>query len=109
MCWKQSLRPASQWLQRRGEYEAYVELLVAHFNPTTVDRVMCRQLVSISHDGSLYDCDFNQQLELPLGGKARSVWDLVSFDALAGEDIATGTHCFACTAGAGSSCGGALV
>jgi len=99
----------AQWLRRRGEYEAYLDLLVTHFNPRTVDRVMCRQLVSISHDGSLYDCDFNQQLELPLGGKARSVWDLASFDALAGEDIATGAHCFACTAGAGSSCGGALI
>lgn len=99
----------ADWLGRRGAYDAYLELLVTHFNPSTVDRVMCRNLVSVSHDGSLYDCDFNQQLELPIGAKPRSVWDLERFDVLAGEDIATGAHCFACTAGAGSSCGGALL
>ena len=73
---------------------------------------MCRSLLSVGFDGRLYDCDFNQMLELPLGagrGAApRTVWDVSSLDGLAGRPIATGTHCFGCTAGAGSSCGGAL-
>jgi hypothetical protein len=69
---------------------------------------MCRHLVSVGWDGELYDCDFNQMLELPLGGSRRSVWEVESLSALAGDPIATGSHCYACTAGAGSSCGGAL-
>ena len=99
----------ADWLRRRGQYEAYMSLLVNHFNPDTVANVMCRDLVSIAYDGQLYDCDFNQQLELAIGNKPRSVWDVDSFDALAREPIAVGTHCFGCTAGTGSSCGGALV
>jgi len=96
-------------LVRRGELDAYMGLLVNHFNPATVDAVMCRSLVSVGWDGALYDCDFNQMLELPLGGRARSVWDVDDLAALAGDEIAVGEHCFGCTAGAGSSCGGALV
>ena len=91
--------------QREGEY---LSLLVSHFNPRTVEGLMCRHLVSVGWDGELYDCDFNQMLELPLGGRRRSVWDVESLSAIEGEPIATGSHCFACTAGAGSSCGGAL-
>jgi hypothetical protein len=69
---------------------------------------MCRSLVSVSWDGKLYDCDFNQMLDVPLGAGPRTIWDVESFDALAGGRIATGPHCFGCTAGAGSSCTGAL-
>jgi radical SAM/Cys-rich protein len=96
-------------LRRDGQLEAYQGLLVNHFNSTTLDALMCRSLVSVGWDGSLYDCDFNQMLELPLGGRRRTVFDLESFDEVAGERIATGSHCFGCTAGAGSSCGGTLV
>jgi hypothetical protein len=73
---------------------------------------MCRSLLSVGWDGRLYDCDFNQMLDLPLGGAAptgtRTVWDVNSFATFVGERIATGRHCFGCTAGAGSSCSGAL-
>ncbi|HEY8154738.1 MAG TPA: arsenosugar biosynthesis radical SAM (seleno)protein ArsS [Myxococcota bacterium] len=95
-------------LAREGREAEYLSLLVAHFNPRTVDALMCRHLVSVGWDGELYDCDFNQMLELPLGGRRRSVWDVEGLAAIAGEDVATGPHCHACTAGAGSSCGGAL-
>jgi len=99
-------------LAREGRHAAYMSLLVNHFNPATVAALMCRSLVSVGFDGRLYDCDFNQMLELPLGagrgGGPRTVWDLSSLDRLAGSPIATGRHCFGCTAGAGSSCGGAL-
>ena len=97
-------------LERDGKYDEYMSLLVNHFNPANVPELMCRHLVSVSYDGKLYDCDFNQMLELELGGDARppSVGELDSFAGFEGRTIATGHHCFACTAGAGSSCGGAL-
>jgi radical SAM/Cys-rich protein len=95
-------------LARDGQAEAYQALLVNHFNPETVPELMCRQTLSVGWDGRLYDCDFNQMLELPLGGGPTSIFDLESLDRLPGATIATGTHCFGCTAGAGSSCGGAL-
>ena len=95
------------WLERRGEYDRYMELLVNSFNSAAAESVMCRDLVSVAHDGRLYDCDFNQQLELAPPGPA-SLWDIESFDALAGRPIATAAHCFGCTAGSGSSCSGAL-
>jgi radical SAM/Cys-rich protein len=95
-------------LARDGQAEAYQALLVNHFNPETVPELMCRQTLSVGWDGRLYDCDFNQMLELPLGGGPASIFDLESLDRLPGATIATGTHCFGCTAGAGSSCGGAL-
>lgn len=69
---------------------------------------MCRDLVSVAHDGTLYDCDFNQALELPLPGPRRTIYDVDDLGALEGRCIATGSHCFGCTSGAGSSCGGAL-
>jgi radical SAM/Cys-rich protein len=95
-------------LAREGREDEYLSLLVSHFNPQTVEGLMCRHLVSVGWDGELYDCDFNQMLELPLGAGRRSVWDVEELSPLAGEPIATGSHCHACTAGAGSSCGGAL-
>jgi len=96
-------------LNSTGSYSAYMGLLVNHFNPATVDALMCRDLVSVGWDGRLYDCDFNQMLEIPLGGRAAStIWDVDDVGTLAGARIATGSHCFGCTAGAGSSCGGAI-
>jgi hypothetical protein len=86
-------------------------LLVNHFNPATVDGLMCRTLVSVGWDGGLYDCDFNQMLSLPLlgrQGRAVTLDTLESLDELSGAAIVTGAHCFGCTAGAGSSCGGTL-
>jgi radical SAM/Cys-rich protein len=99
-------------LDRAGQHEAYLGLLVNHFNPATVAGLMCRTLISVGYDGKLYDCDFNQMLELPLGAAAAggplTIWDVNDLRGLAGAPIATGAHCFGCTAGSGSSCGGAL-
>jgi len=89
----------------------YMSLLVNHFNPDAVAGLMCRSLVSVGYQGTLYDCDFNQMLEMPLAieGHQLTIWDVNDLAALSGASIATGSHCFGCTAGAGSSCGGALV
>jgi radical SAM/Cys-rich protein len=97
----------SEFLLENGEMESYMSLLVNHFNPATVDRLMCRSLISVSWDGKLYDCDFNQMLELEAPGR-KTIWDLKEFMELGRREIATGSHCFGCTAGAGSSCGGSL-
>jgi len=98
-----------EWLQSSGNLEAYMELLVNSFNPATLDGLMCRTTLSIGWDGAIYDCDFNQMLELPSAGSTGSmnIRDL-DLHALAGRRIVTARHCFGCTAGAGSSCGGAL-
>jgi radical SAM/Cys-rich protein len=96
-------------LAREGRAGEYMSLLVNHFNPATVPWLMCRDTISVGYDGRLFDCDFNQMLEIPLGGRARSVFEMESLAALAGEEIATAPHCFGCTAGAGSGCGGSLV
>ena len=95
-------------LHRGGEYEAYMGLLVNHFDAANLAGVMCRSLISVSHDGTLYDCDFNQALGLLPPGPRRTIFDVDDFALLENAPIATGTHCFGCTAGAGSSCGGAL-
>ncbi|HET8647819.1 MAG TPA: arsenosugar biosynthesis radical SAM (seleno)protein ArsS, partial [Vicinamibacteria bacterium] len=96
----------ARWLRQSGTYEGYMKRLEEAFNPGTVPSLMCRTLVSVSWEGLLYDCDFNQMLDLRLGRPAT----IHDFDlaALSGRAIATGEHCFGCTAGAGSSCGGAL-
>ena len=102
------IRRFARQLEREGNAEAYSALLIAHFNPETVYSLMCRSLVSVGYDGRLHDCDFNQMLDLPLGGKARTIWEVADLAELEGDSIATGRHCFGCTAGAGSSCGGSL-
>jgi radical SAM/Cys-rich protein len=95
-------------LVRDGEYEAYLTLLVSHFDAANLAGVMCRSLISVAWDGTLYDCDFNQALGLRPPGPRRTIYDVDDLDRLEGDAIATGAHCFGCTAGAGSSCGGAL-
>ncbi len=95
-------------LERHGNYGRYMELLAEKFNPQTVSGVMCRTLVSVGWDGTLYDCDFNQMLGMPINhGLPQHIRD---FDAyiLARREIRTGPHCFGCTAGSGSSCTGSL-
>lgn len=92
-----------------GNDTAYLQRLAGAFNPDAAAAVMCRDMVSVGWDGTLYDCDFNQMLDVAVGGEApRHVRD---FDAaaLAARTIATGNHCYGCTAGAGSSCGGVVV
>ena len=96
-------------LQISNGLEKYHTLLEQAHNPANLDAVMCRQLLSVDWNGSLYDCDFNQQLGLSRSGEVRHLRDLLN-DAAdpATEMIRTDRHCFGCTAGAGSSCGGAL-
>jgi len=95
-------------LTREGRMDEYIALLIGHFNPSTLPSLMCRHQISVDHAGRLYDCDFNQALELdpPLG--RLTIWDVDDLAVLEGREIATAQHCFGCTAGAGSSCGGAL-
>jgi radical SAM/Cys-rich protein len=98
----------AHFLERTGQYDQYLQLLEDNFNPATVPELMCRHLLSVDWLGRVYDCDFNQMLDIPLAGhRQTNLWD-VDPEALTNERIATGTHCFGCTAGAGSSCGGAL-
>ncbi|MCB0351308.1 MAG: arsenosugar biosynthesis radical SAM protein ArsS [Bdellovibrionales bacterium] len=95
-------------LNRTGKLEEYMELLANSYNPMAAKGIMCRNLISVAWNGELYDCDFNQMLELPLGAGKKSLWDLSSFEELTDKPITFANHCYACTAGAGSSCGGAL-
>jgi radical SAM/Cys-rich protein len=97
----------SESLVHVGKQEEYMQLLTANFNAVTVDHLMCRRLVSVSWDGRLYDCDFNQMLDMPVAGHL-SIWDIDSFDEAVAAPIQVGEHCFGCTAGSGSSCGGVL-
>jgi radical SAM/Cys-rich protein len=100
----------AEQLARQGALADYMGLLVNHFNPETMDGLMCRSLVSIGYDGRLYDCDFNQMLEIPLRreGLALTTRDIESFAEIDALAIANADHCFGCTAGAGSSCSGAV-
>jgi len=98
-----------EWLKASGNLESYMERLANAFNPAAVAGVMCRTTLSVGWDGTLYDCDFNQMLELPTGfSSPRHIRDFDA-SALANRRIVTARHCFGCTAGAGSSCGGATV
>ncbi len=89
-----------RWLLEVGNYDDYMATLVKNFNPCALDRVMCRSLISVAWDGFLYDCDFNQALDLPMGRARRHVTDLVGLPR-PGSLIAVSDHCYACTAGAG--------
>jgi len=94
-------------LVRRGGYEEYMEKLVNAFNPVAADGVMCRSLLSVGYNGRIYDCDFNQMLEMQvMNGKPVTVFNF-DFQQMLNRDIWFASHCFGCTAGAGSSCGGA--
>ncbi len=90
----------ADWLKSSGNHDAYTARLQAGFNASTLDGLMCRTLVSVAWDGSLYDCDFNQAANIPLGGKATHISDLDGFPER-GTAIAVGEHCFTCTAGSG--------
>jgi radical SAM/Cys-rich protein len=98
-----------QSLRRNGELEPYLDLLEHAFNEATVEHLMCRTALSVGWDGKIYDCDFNQMLEMEIGRGRVSIFDpAFSLEQLGEVPVATGEHCLGCTAGAGSSCGGAL-
>lgn len=97
-------------LVSKGQFNDYMQLLIDNYQAKNLDTVMCRNTISVDYQGDLYDCDFNQMLAMPCtrdDHSPRHIQDLLSSD-LSGEDIVVAGHCFGCTAGAGSSCGGAL-
>jgi radical SAM/Cys-rich protein len=98
-------------LKLRGEYDSYMNLLESSFNRSTLEQVMCRNLISIGWEGLVYDCDFNQMLDLPIRDRAGKPLHIssLSIEQVRNHAITVGDHCYACTAGAGSSCGGTLV
>ena len=101
--------PISRFLEslvRRGKLQEYMDLLAGAYNPSTLEGLMCRHQISVGYDGGVYDCDFNQMLDL----KSEPVSHISEFNAAAflARDIRIGNHCFGCTAGAGSSCGGEI-
>ncbi len=104
--------PISRFLDdllQSGKYEAYMEQLIGAFNPAAAQGVMCRSMISVDWQGNLFDCDFNQMLELGLSpGMPARIGEFDAFQ-LAARRINTGRHCFGCTAGAGSGCQGAVV
>jgi len=106
----------SSYLKRNKMLDEYMQLLIDNFNPQSVNGLMCRDTINVGWEGEVYDCDFNQQLKLQLADKGEEAdvadlklhaWDvdLVRFEEL---PIKTGPHCFGCTAGSGSSCGGTV-
>jgi radical SAM/Cys-rich protein len=96
------------WLRRSKNEHVYMQKLVNAFNPATVSGLMCRSLVSVDWHGNLYDCDFNQMLDLTLENGAPQTIAEFDPEKLKNRRIITGAHCFGCTAGAGSSCGGVV-
>jgi radical SAM/Cys-rich protein len=95
-------------LRAQGRWDEYLELLADSFNPATVEGLMCRSTLSVGWRGELYDCDFNQMLNMQLrNGRPLYLWDVEPED-LEDREIMTGIHCLACTAGSGSSCTGAV-
>lgn len=100
-------------LVSKGQFNDYMHLLIDNYQPANLETVMCRNTVSVDYQGNLYDCDFNQMLEMPIAvqdgaeSKARHISSLVN-DDMQGNAIEVAGHCFGCTAGAGSSCGGSL-
>ena len=102
-------------LRKQNQWDAYLELLTNSFNPHTIDGLMCRDTLSVDYRGRLYDCDFNQMLDMVMVGRtvpgepalAPHLWEITP-EWLDNRAIQTGDHCFACTAGSGSSCTGAL-
>lgn len=102
----------ASYLKRQGEFQGYMNLLRESFNPATIERLMCRNTINVSWEGDVYDCDFNQMMNLPIagelpGGPPLKVWE-IELDAFSRQPIRTANHCFGCTAGSGSSCGGSL-
>ena len=97
------------FLERAELYDEYMTKLINAFNPVAAEGVMCRTLISVGYDGALYDCDFNQMLQWRVNhGAPNTIWDF-DLEKILHRRIVFGSHCYGCTAGAGSSCGGAVV
>ena len=102
-------RYVENYLKEEGALEEYQKLLEDAFNPDTVRYLMCLNQISVAWDGRIYDCDFNQAIDLPTFTADIKYIDQFKYDSLAARPIAVANHCYACTAGSGSGCGGALV
>jgi len=99
----------ASYLRHNNKLAEYMQLLIENFNPETVEGLMCRNTISVGWRGEVYDCDFNQQLGMQWqNGGPLFLWD-VAPEKVENRDVITGNHCFGCTAGAGSSCGGAIL
>jgi radical SAM/Cys-rich protein len=96
-------------LRKEGTLESYMAMLKETYNPKTLDGLMCRTQISVDYDGTLYDCDFNLANKMPILNKPNIKDHSLNLASLINRIIVTGSHCFGCTAGEGSSCGGALV
>lgn len=96
-----------EYLLDSGNYEEYMESLIEAFNPATLDGLMCKNTISISWDGYIYDCDFNQMLDIKVESKSNHI-DNFNLESLMKRNISFNQHCYGCTAGAGSSCGGEI-
>ena len=96
-----------QQLKNVNAYDDYMNKLINSFNPDAANGIMCKNIISVSYDGKLYDCDFNQMLDMNISIKNKdlSIHDF-DFKTLVNRKIRFGSHCFGCTAGNGSSCGG---
>ncbi|UZJ56256.1 hypothetical protein CBS101457_005576 [Exobasidium rhododendri] len=95
-------------LFQSGKLSEYFQLLAKTFNPSTLSGLMCRETINVQWDGKLFDCDFNAALDMPMNSERADIWTLDSLDVLAQQPIKTAKHCYGCTAGTGSSCGGSL-
>ena len=95
------------FLQRQKLYAPYLKFLEENFNATTLEHLMCRDQLSVDYLGNIYDCDFNQMLELPVNSKVKHISEY-NEELLEGRNIVISQHCYGCTAGAGSSCQGTV-
>ena len=98
----------ADFLKMTGELEKYFELLANNFNQKNLKNLMCKKTISVDWQGQIYDCDFNQQLKLKSLNGPKNLYELLNYSSPFNYQIAAKSHCFACTAGAGSSCGGSL-
>jgi radical SAM/Cys-rich protein len=102
------IRRYLEYLERSGNLQSYMELLAGAFNPAAAEAVMCRNYLSVGWDGQLYDCDFNQMLEMPVNSGAADTLSALLVSGELRRKVRTGAHCFGCTAGSGSSCAGSV-
>ena len=98
----------AEYLNRKGELEKYFNLLIDNFNQSNLVNLMCKNTISVDWQGQIYDCDFNQQIKLKSGEGPKNLFELLNYSSPFDYNIAVNKHCFACTAGTGSSCGGSL-
>lgn len=102
------IKKFAKQLWSNGQFEDYMSLLLQSFNADTINGLMCRNQLSVDWKGNFYDCDFNQVDDIPVPGEQRTLWDIDSLENYKTKQTATTFHCFGCTAGSGSSCGGSL-